>query len=256
MLGISTIYVPVRHEKFMGPEELLARGVSASGLVSIIEIWPLVQDCLTNSPKQAIDFTELAFIALGLPLYVDDKQTGLWRPVDQASVATEDPVGDFMRDLWTAAQYEGWDLSARALQKWDFLRTTSTGSDAILRSAFLTRKRVPEDNPTSEERFANFASQATSVEIPLPIESYLSNSSSALPEKPLSPRERTSLLGIIGSLLELMLEPGATGASRSGYIDQASIINGILVRHPNSPGLSTRNLESKFAEANRILRSS
>lgn len=69
----------------------------------------------------------------------------------------------------------------------------------------------------------------------------------------LNAKERTSYLNILGGLLALMLEAGPLGKTRSGYDDQAAIIDGLLARYPGAAGLSKRNLEAKFAEAKRTL---
>ncbi|MBJ2155297.1 hypothetical protein [Variovorax sp. IB41] len=76
---------------------------------------------------------------------------------------------------------------------------------------------------------------------------------SAQANAPLSSKERTTLLNTIGGLLALMLETGPLGKTRSGYDDQAAIIDGLLARYAGAAGLSKRNLEAKFAEAKRTL---
>ena len=73
------------------------------------------------------------------------------------------------------------------------------------------------------------------------------------PDKPLTARERTTYLRVIGGLLSLMLAPGPNGKPRSGYTDQSSIIDALLAHHANLPGLSKRNLEAKFADAKRSI---
>lgn len=60
-------------------------------------------------------------------------------------------------------------------------------------------------------------------------------------EKPLASRERTSLLNIIGALLEL------------SSTKEAGLIAELLERHPEKPGIKKRTLEEKFAEAKRSL---
>ena len=66
-------------------------------------------------------------------------------------------------------------------------------------------------------------------------------------------KERTTFLNIIGGLIGLMLAPSPLGKTRSGYSDQAAVIDGLLAHYPGAPGLSKRNLEGKFAEARRSL---
>jgi hypothetical protein len=69
-------------------------------------------------------------------------------------------------------------------------------------------------------------------------------------EKPLKSRERNSLLTIIGALLELVQSP------RPGREDgQAAIISELLDNYSEKEGISKSNLENRFAEANRCLRS-
>lgn len=62
-------------------------------------------------------------------------------------------------------------------------------------------------------------------------------------ERDLGDRERTTLLNIVGALLEY-----------SGHKESA-IIDALLTRHPGVPGLTKRTLEAKFAEAKRSLAS-
>ncbi|MNY54111.1 hypothetical protein D3C86_1899410 [compost metagenome] len=60
-------------------------------------------------------------------------------------------------------------------------------------------------------------------------------------------------MNIIAGLVTLMLAPAPSGNTRSGYADQAAIIEGLIAHFPKTPGLSKRNLEGKFAEAKRTL---
>jgi len=62
-------------------------------------------------------------------------------------------------------------------------------------------------------------------------------------EKPLGYRERTTLLNIVGALLELHNQK------------DAATIGEILERYPAVPGLKQRTLEDKFAAARRSLKS-
>lgn len=60
-------------------------------------------------------------------------------------------------------------------------------------------------------------------------------------EKPLTTRERTNLLNIIGALL------GLNGTK------ETAIIAELLEKYPNTQGIKKRTLEEKFAEAKRVL---
>lgn len=67
-------------------------------------------------------------------------------------------------------------------------------------------------------------------------------------EKPLSTRERDTLLTIVGVLLELIQ------THKAGRDSEAAVIKEILQNnYDDKPGISKRNLEQKFAEAKRIL---
>jgi hypothetical protein len=66
--------------------------------------------------------------------------------------------------------------------------------------------------------------------------------------KPITAREETTHLNIIGALLELIQTP------RSGRSSQAAVIREILDNYGDKYGLSKATLEKKFAEANRSLR--
>jgi hypothetical protein len=71
---------------------------------------------------------------------------------------------------------------------------------------------------------------------------------SALSEKPLSAKERTNLLALVGALLELVQSP------RNGRDTDAAVIRELLDNYSEKPGISQRNLEAKFPEAKRVLR--
>lgn len=62
-------------------------------------------------------------------------------------------------------------------------------------------------------------------------------------DKPLAPRERTTLLNVVGALLQL-----------SG-VKESAIIDAVLTQHPEVPGLRERTLQKTFAEAKRSLAS-
>lgn len=72
-------------------------------------------------------------------------------------------------------------------------------------------------------------------------------------EKSIAPRERNTLLNIIGGLLGLMLSKTPAGKSQSVFKDQAAIIAALLVHYPNKTGISQRTLDGNFAAANRML---
>lgn len=67
------------------------------------------------------------------------------------------------------------------------------------------------------------------------------------PEKPLSPRERTTYLNIIGALMELIKSP------RPGRKDDASVIRELIENYGEKPGISQSNLNRKIPEAKRSL---
>jgi hypothetical protein len=73
---------------------------------------------------------------------------------------------------------------------------------------------------------------------------------SPLPERPIGRRERDSLLNIIGGLLELLQDQRPTKADTS---NQAKIIEALVGAYKDKNGISERNLQGKFAEANRSL---
>jgi hypothetical protein len=69
-------------------------------------------------------------------------------------------------------------------------------------------------------------------------------------QKPIEPREREGMLNIIGGLLELMQDQRPT---RANTANQTKIINALLEAYEDKAGISQRNLEQKFADANRSL---
>lgn len=70
----------------------------------------------------------------------------------------------------------------------------------------------------------------------------------------LSAREAT-YLNIIGALLELALGKTPAGKPQSVFESQAAIIEALLARHADKPGISKTTLEAKFADARRRLNS-
>lgn len=69
----------------------------------------------------------------------------------------------------------------------------------------------------------------------------------------LHPRERETLLTIIGALTDRMLGQTPNGREISVFKTQSAIIDDLLAHFPDQPGLSQRNLEQKFAEAKKKL---
>lgn len=68
-------------------------------------------------------------------------------------------------------------------------------------------------------------------------------------EAALGPRQETTYLNIIGGLIELMLGESPAGNKLSAYQNAAAIIDALLIRYEKAPGMSKRNLETKFANA-------
>ena len=66
-------------------------------------------------------------------------------------------------------------------------------------------------------------------------------------DKPLSARERVTLLTIVGVMLELIQ------SHKPGRDSEAAVIKEMLQNYEEKPGISKRNLEQKFAEAKRVL---
>ena len=73
---------------------------------------------------------------------------------------------------------------------------------------------------------------------------------SPLPERPLERRERDGLLNIIGGLLALLQDQRPTKADTG---NQAKIIVALVNAYSDKNGISERNLQGKFADANRSL---
>jgi hypothetical protein len=72
-------------------------------------------------------------------------------------------------------------------------------------------------------------------------------------EQPINLRKETTYLNIIGGLLHLMLEKTPTGKPRSSYKNQSAIITDLLDRFEGRDGISQRNLDKKFGEANKLI---
>lgn len=71
----------------------------------------------------------------------------------------------------------------------------------------------------------------------------------------LGDRERNGLLAIIGGLLRLMLDKSPGGQFGSIYNNQSSIIEALVAHYGVIDGVSKPSLESKFAMANRMVKS-
>lgn len=69
-------------------------------------------------------------------------------------------------------------------------------------------------------------------------------------------RAETTYLNIIGGLLDLMLGSSPAGKKQSIYESQAAIISAMLAYHEGKPGISSRTLDTKFADANKSLKQS
>lgn len=72
--------------------------------------------------------------------------------------------------------------------------------------------------------------------------------------KELSPKQYTSHMNIIGSLLTLLLGKDSKGKKYSLFRTQEDVIDTIYGFYPKTQGLSKRNLEGTFAEAQRHIR--
>jgi len=73
-------------------------------------------------------------------------------------------------------------------------------------------------------------------------------------DQPLQIREKTSYLNIIGALLGVLLGKSSNGIAYSKFESQQSIIDAIHANYSSKSGLSKRNLEAKFAEAQKSLK--
>jgi hypothetical protein len=75
-------------------------------------------------------------------------------------------------------------------------------------------------------------------------------------EKEISPREKTTYLNIIGALLGILLGKSSNGNPYSKFNNQQAIIDAIHANYSNKNGLSKRNLEAKFAQAQQTFKNS
>lgn len=72
----------------------------------------------------------------------------------------------------------------------------------------------------------------------------------------LSERSEITYQNIIGALVNLLLDHSPAGKPLSVFKNQAAIVDAIIARHRDVPGLSKRTLDEKFAAANRSLKKS
>jgi hypothetical protein len=70
----------------------------------------------------------------------------------------------------------------------------------------------------------------------------------------LSARSEITYQNIIGVLVNLFLDHSPSGKPLSAFKNQAAIVDAIIARHKDVPGLSKRTLDEKFATANRSLK--
>lgn len=72
----------------------------------------------------------------------------------------------------------------------------------------------------------------------------------------LSERSELTYQNIIGVLISLFLDHSPAGKPLSVFKNQAAIVDAVIARHKDVPGLSKRTLDEKFAAANRSLKKS
>jgi hypothetical protein len=70
----------------------------------------------------------------------------------------------------------------------------------------------------------------------------------------LSDRSELTYQNIIGALLNLFLDHSPAGKPLSAFKNQAAIVDAVIARYQDVPGLSKRTLDEKFAAANRSLK--
>lgn len=71
-----------------------------------------------------------------------------------------------------------------------------------------------------------------------------------------SERSELTYQNIIGALVNLLLDHSPAGKPLSVFKNQAAIVDAIIARHKDVPGLGKRTLDEKFAAANRSLKKS
>ena len=69
------------------------------------------------------------------------------------------------------------------------------------------------------------------------------------------PKSESSYLKIIGAMVKLMLGESSGGQQHSVFKNQSAIIEAIMAHNPNTPGVSQRTLEKKFAAGKREIES-
>ncbi|MFS2198825.1 MULTISPECIES: hypothetical protein [unclassified Pseudomonas] len=72
----------------------------------------------------------------------------------------------------------------------------------------------------------------------------------------LSERSELTYQNIIGVLVNLLLDHSPAGKPLSVFKNQAAIVDAIIARYKDVPGISKRTLDEKFATANRSLKKS
>jgi FtsZ-binding cell division protein ZapB len=72
----------------------------------------------------------------------------------------------------------------------------------------------------------------------------------------LNPKAETTYLNIIGAMLELILGKSPAGMKHSIFDTQAAVISALMGYHSGKQGISDRNLEQKFSDAKKSLKSS
>ncbi|WLD65550.1 hypothetical protein [Pseudomonas sp. OVF7] len=72
----------------------------------------------------------------------------------------------------------------------------------------------------------------------------------------LSDRSELTYQNIIGALLNLFLDQSPAGNPLSVFKSQSAIVDAVIARYSEVPGLSKRTLDEKFAAANRSLKKS
>ncbi len=73
---------------------------------------------------------------------------------------------------------------------------------------------------------------------------------------PISEKQRSAYLNIIGALLGLLMGKSPSGKPYSEFQNQQAIIDSVHANFGEAPGLSERNLQDKFALSKRVLRGS
>lgn len=69
-----------------------------------------------------------------------------------------------------------------------------------------------------------------------------------------NPKADANLLRMVGALVSLLVGKTPSNIPNSAFHTQTAVIAALLDRYPHTPGLSPRNLEKVFAEANRALK--